>query len=491
MHSDAAALALDDPPPLTRRFKAVFASGSMAEAIVFSTTGQFALLYYNQVLGVRPDLVGLAIAAGLIFNALFEPFVGSWSDRTRSRFGRRHPFMFAAILPITISFWAMFSPPSGLDHTGELIWLAGCNTVLLQALTAFHTPHLAFGGELSPNYTERSRVMSWNTFFLWAGDTAVWLLSFAWFFRATPGHPNGALLASRWPNYIGFAASFVFIALTVSSVFTRSRIPFVQQAPLGAPRFSLGELFRDVRKALANRNFRMLLGGYLFLSLTSGVRAGLWLYSATYFWRLRNDQISWFVIGSFVSYVLGSGLVARLHGRFEKRWTGAAAVMAYSIGPSIPLALGYFGVLGPHTPGLLPILIGFAVLQHFPYSIMTTTVYSTMADIADQNELRFGIRQEGILYSTSTLFAKIDQALGAAVAGAVLTLIAFPAHAKPGAVPQPVLMHLAIAFILFAIPGMIAAVFYSGIKISGASHAETKAALDERKAGLGLVEALP
>ena len=231
MHSDAAAFDVNNPPPLTRRFKAVFASGSMAEAIVFSTTGQFALLYYNQVLGVRPDLVGLAIAAGLIFNALFEPFIGSWSDRTRSRFGRRHPFMFVAILPITISFWAMFSPPSGLDHTGELIWLAACNTVLLQALTAFHTPHLAFGGELSPNYTERSRVMSWNTFFLWAGDTAVWLLSFAWFFRATAGHPNGALQASKWPNYIGFAASFVFIALTVSSVFTRSRIPYVQQAP--------------------------------------------------------------------------------------------------------------------------------------------------------------------------------------------------------------------------------------------------------------------
>ena len=335
--------------------------------------------------------------------------------------------------------------------------------------------------------------MSWNTFFLWAGDTAVWLLSFAWFFRATPGHPNGALQAGRWPNYIGFAAGAVFVALTISSVFTRSRIPYVQQAPLGAPKFSFAELFRDIRKALANGNFRMLLGGYLFLSLTSGVRAGLWLYSATYFWRLRNDQISWFVIGSFISYVLGSSLVARLHGKFEKRWTGAAAVMAYSIGPAIPLTLGYFGILGPNTPGLLPILITFAVLQHFPYSLMTTTVYSTMADIADQNELRFGIRQEGILYSTSTLFAKIDQALGAAVAGAVLTWIAFPAHAKPGAVPEHVLMNLALAFILFGLPGIVAAFFYSGINISRASHAETKAALDERKAGptLGLVEALP
>lgn len=472
-------------PPITRRFKAVFASGSMAEAIVFSVTGQFTLLYYNQVRGVPPEQVGLAIAIGIVANAVFEPLVGSWSDRTRSRWGRRHPFMFAAMLPIALSFFAMFAPPSGLSQTGELVWLGVTNFILLQGLTAYHTPHLAFGGELSPSYAERSRIMSWNTFFLWAGDTACWLLSFGWFFHSVAGQPNGALEADRWPRFIGLAAAAVFAILFVSSVFTRSRIRFAPQAPADLLPFGLAQLWRDVRTALANRNFVMLLLSYTFLSVTSGVRAGLWLYGATYYWQISNEQIAFFALGSFVSYVFGSGLVARLHLRFEKRWTGAAAVLCYSVGPAIPFMLGHFGILEPQTPGLVAILIAFSVLQHFPYSVLTTTIYSAMADIADENELRFGIRQEGVFYSTSTLFGKVDQALGSTVAGWVLAVIAFPAHAVPGAVGRAILDQLALAVVVFAVPGVVAAWFFSRVKITRAGHAAVEAALEARRGPIG------
>lgn len=470
------------PPPLTRRFKATFASGSMAEAIVFSVTAQFTLLYYHQVRGVSPELVGMALAAGIICNALWGPLIGSWSDRTRSRLGRRHPFMFAAILPISASFFAMFAAPAGLSDTGELIWLAVFHFTLLQALTTFHTPHLAFGGELSSSYTERSRIMAWNTFFLWAGDTACWLLSFGWFFRSAAGQPNGALDAARWPQFIGLAALFVMTLLMLSSVFTRSRIPFVPQAPPDAPRFSARQLWRDVRMALSNRNFVMLLLSYAFMSMTSGVRAGLWIYGATYYWRLQNEQIAFFAIGSLLSYLAGSAFVARLHARFQKRWTGAAAVLLYAVGPAIPFALGEAGLLGPGTPGLLAILIAFSLLQHFPFSVLTTTIYSATADIADENELRFGVRQEGVLYSTSTLFSKVDQAVGTALAGWVLAAISFPSRAVPGAVAETVLDDFALAVVAFAAPGVVAALLFTRVRITAASHAAVAAALRARRA---------
>jgi glycoside/pentoside/hexuronide:cation symporter, GPH family len=121
------------------------------------------------------------------------------------------------------------------------------------------------------------------------------------------------------------------------------------------------------------------------------------------------------------------------------------------------------------------------VLQHAPYSLMTTTVYSALADIADENELKTGLRQEGILYSTRTFFARVDQALGTALAGWVLTLIAFPANAVPGKVDEHVLMGLAAAFIISTIPGLIAAVFYGMLRVTRASHDATRNALDHRR----------
>lgn len=319
-------------PPLTRRFKLAYGVGSMAEAVVISSTTQFLMLFYNQVRGLPSERVGMAIAAGLAVNAIVDPVVGSWSDRTRSRFGRRHPFMALAIVPVALTFFALFNPPTHSGQFVQLAWLAGLNILLQQALTAFHTPHLALGGELTTDYIGRMRVMSYNTFFLWAGDTLCWVATF---------------------------------------------------------------------------------------------------YTATFFWQLTNAQITWFALGSFVSYSCDSLIVAWMHRRFDKRYTGAAAVV-YCIGPAMPLAFGWAGVLSARTPGILAILIGFSLLQHLPFSLMTTTMFSALADIADENELRFGERQEGVLLSTQTFFSRIDQAVGAALAGWVLYLISFPVMAVPG-----------------------------------------------------------
>ena len=221
----------------------------------------------------------------------------------------------------------------------------------------------------------------------------------------------------------------------------------------------------------------LLLVGAFFLSLMQGVRGGLWIYTATYFWQLTSGQITWFALGSFVSYAFGAAIVAWLHRRFDKRRTCTVAVIVYCIGPALPLALGYMGVLSAETPYLLALLIAFSLLQHLPFSLMTTTVFSALADIADENELRFGARQQGILFSTRNFFSRLDQAIGAALAGWALTWIAFPAHAVPGQVPQPVLQGLALAFVLSTVPGLLTAFFYNRLGISSASYAATRAAL--------------
>ena len=468
------------PPPLTKRLKLSYGLGSTAEAVAITATSSFLLLFYNQVRGLPASHVGMALAAGLIVNAIFDPLVGSWSDHTQSRLGRRHPFMYASILPAALCFYAVFNPPS-FGEIGQLVWLAVMNTLLLQAMTLYHTPHLALGGELSNDYLERSSVMGYNTFCLWIGDTLGWLLSFRVFFAATDAFPNGALDPSRWPLFSATIAVAILVLLAYSSWSTRGRIPFLPVPAADAPRFGMRELVRDIGRALSNRNYVVLLFGLFFISMMVGVRSGLWLYGATYFWRLTNDQISFFVIGSFAGYLFAAFAVKPLHARFDKRWTGAFALLLYAIGPAIPLGLGWLGVLSASTPGLLWILIAFSVLQHAPYSLMTTTIYSALADIADENELKFGMRQEGVLYSTRTFFARVDQALGTAVAGWVLTVIAFPVKAIPGQVDDTVLKALAGIFVLSTVPGLIATIFYSMLRVTRQTYDATQVALAARR----------
>ena len=474
-------MTLAAPPPVGWRMKWAFGLGSTAESLVITTTSAFLMLFYNQVRGLDPAAIGVALALGLAVNAVFDPLIGSWSDRTRTRWGRRHPFMFASILPAGVLYVALFNPPAALGNTGQLVWLCVMNVLLLQAMTMFHTPHLALGGEMSSDYIERSSIMSVNTFFLWVGDTTGWLLSFAVFFKASAEFSNGALDASRWPGYSLTIAAIVMGCLALSSAVTRRRIPYLVQPSGGTPGFGAREWGRDLWRVLRNRNYLVLLIGFFFLSLMTGVRGGLWIYTATYFWHLTNDQLAFFSIGSLAGYLFGSLVVTRLHARLEKRWTGTLALLIYCIGPAIPLALGYFGILSSQTPGLLAILIAFSLLQHAPYSVMTPTVYSALADIADENELRYGIRQEGALFATRTFFARVDQALGTALAGWVLAMIAFPVKAVPGQVPDAVLMGLAAAFVLSAVPGLVAAIFYGLLRVTRATHDATRRALTDRQ----------
>jgi Na+/melibiose symporter-like transporter len=474
-----ATVAAGSAPPLTVIDKVSYGLGNTAEAIVLTITSSFLMLFYNQVHGIPAHQVGMALAAGLIVNAVFDPLVGSWSDRTRSRWGRRHPFMFGAVLPVSLLFWAVFNPPETSDLL-QLVWLAVCNTLLLQLATLYHTPHLALGAELSDDYLGRTSVMAYNTFCGWLGDTLGWVLSFGVFFAASREFANGALDASRWPTFSLSFALLVFVLLSYSSWSTRHRIPYLPQPNEQQQSFSLRGLGRDIRGALTNRNYVVLLIGLFFLSMMTGVRLGLWIYTATYFWQLDNSQITYFAIGSFAGYLFAAFAVKPLHAKLDKRWTGAIALALYSVGPVIPLTLGYFGILSAKTEGLLYILIAFSVLQHAPYSLMLTTVTSALADIADENELKYGVKQQGTLYATRTFFARVDQALGTALAGWVLSVIAFPENAKPGQVPEPVLMNLAAAFALSMIPGLIAAVFYGMVRVTKQSYDETRAALDER-----------
>jgi glycoside/pentoside/hexuronide:cation symporter, GPH family len=465
------------------RTKLAFGVGSAAEIIALFSVSSYALLFYNQVLGVSAAWIGLAISISFVLDAVIEPIVGSWSDRTaNSKWGRRHPWMFAAPLPIALSLYAIFNPPDGLGSLGLAVWCALSVSVMRWAMSAYHTPHLALGAELSPHYTERSKVMAYNSFFSWAGGSSMAFIALTFFFPKTPEFHNGLLNPAPWSSFAASMALAVIVILFASAWFTRDRIPYLPRPAADAPKFSPTEFFKDMGKALTNVNYVWLLVGYFFLAMMIGLREGLRLYVYGFYWEISSSDLRYFIIGSFAGYLTAFVFAARMHGRFDKKVTIIWSGLAYAVIPAIPIVLGQFGVLRPDTPSLLPILIAFAALAYGALSILSISVMSALADVADQNELKHGLRQEGILYSTRALAAKLDQAIGTALAGAVITFISFPEKAKPGQVDAEVLHNLALwDGVLAAIPGVIAALCYGRYRINKASYEATRVALIERR----------
>ena len=207
------------------------------------------------------------------------------------------------------------------------------------------------------------------------------------------------------------------------------------------------------------------------------MRDTLNLYGATYFWGFSSELLRWYTVGSLVGFVAALNLTPRLHGRWGKRWIIIWSAAGTVIFPAVGFVLRLTGFMFENgDPRLLPTLVAIAAFSYATGAILNISVMSALADVADENEVRFGVRQEGVLYSTRALFQKLDTALGAALAGFVLTLIAFPEKAQPGDVDPDTIYQLGL-FIgpISMIPGLIAVVLYGQYSISKADHAATRA----------------
>ncbi len=466
--------------------KLIYAIGAASEGIINFAFNSFNFFFYTNVMGVPGTLAGLAITIALVFDAVTDPLVGSLSDRWRSRLGRRHPFMFMAPLPVATCLFLIYSPPNW-GSTGLFIWLTTLTVVLRSTMTLFHVPHLALGAELSADFTERTRVMSMNTLFSFVGGFGTLFLGYSYFFAATPDFANGLLNAGRYPVFATTAAVAGGSLMLFSALRTRSVIPRLPVAPASLPKFSWIEFMRDFRLALRNRNYFVLLLGFLLLSATLGTRETVGLHMNTYYWGLLPEEIRYFSLVAMLGPVLGFLSAATLHQKFEKKPTLVALLSVYPLCASGPVILRMSGVFPANDdPILLPCLLGFYLCQMTVSLLLLITAASALADIADEQELMTGRRQEGIFYSARSFFGKAASGLGHLLAGIGIDVIEFPVHADPGEIPKQTLFELGlIDGPIGVIPAVLAIGFYVQFRLSRARHSEIQRLLEERARGEG------
>jgi GPH family glycoside/pentoside/hexuronide:cation symporter len=472
--------------------KAAFGLGSTAEAIALAAIAGYAMFYYNQVLGLRATLSGLAMTVSVVFDGFLDPLIGSISDRTKSRLGRRHPFMFAAPIPSAICLWAVFHPPSELPAVWLFVWFLGFAVSLKIAMSFYHVPHLALGGELSGDYTERTRVMSYSNFLGAVGTTATSFVALSLFFHATPKYPRGLLNPAGYAPFGDTAALTLLGLYAICALWTARQIPNLPKAAPETGPFRPMDFIGDMRAVFSNRNYVFLLIAVFFLAMMVGLRTAMNLYVNTFFWGFTSEQIRWFAFSNLAGFFVSFLASARLHDRFDKRAAMVACAVLLGVVPAIPVILRSAGLFPePGNPALAPLIMLFGALQAGIGSVLSISVLSALADIADENELRFGLRQEGVLFSTRTVFAKLDSAVGTFLAGVTIDLAGLPQKAAPGHVAAAIVWRMAIVDGPIAIiPGLLAAVFYARYRIDRRRHAETRTKLEAARAA-GLTRQAP
>ena len=472
--------------PVPRKTRGYYAVGQVAEGVKNATFNLFLFFYYHQVLGLSGTATGLALFITTSVDAVADPLAGSISDRLRHRWGRRHPFMYAAAVPLGVSFALLFRPPAGLSEAGLFAWLLAFTLAVRGSMSLFHVPHLALGAELSDDYAERTVVVAYRTAAGLLG--AAFAVGCAWliFFRATPAFANGQLDPAAYPPLGLLYGAVILVSILISALGTHDRIPHLTQ-PAAQERFSLRGFLADYLGALANPSFRAFFLGVVAFFVMRGVQDVLGVHMSTYFWRLDPKEIATLQLSAFPGLLLGIPLWTEVSRRTDKLpalLVGIACFCVCVLGPPIAALAGVFPA--HESAAYLPLLLGAGFVAAVAATAGLVVAGSMLADVADEHELTTGQRSEGILFAALSFAHKSTAGLGGLLAGVGLDWISFPAQADPADVSPESVRALG----MFYAPGvgvmaLLTLSLLRGYRIDRARHAEIAATLAERRAQEG------
>ena len=469
-------------PTLTARARLLYSSGVGNYALKDAAFGAFILFYYKQVLGLSGTLTGIAIAMSIIWDAVSDPLVGAWSDNLRTRWGRRHPLMLASVLPIALSFIALFAPPAAAlqSQTVLFFWLLGTVIALRTGLTFFMIPYLALGAEIASDYHERTRLASTRTNLGWFVGVATSAVALLLLFADNAG-VDGRFIVENYQRYgwINAAAVLVFSAICLCG--TWHYIPTLAKSTTTPG----DHLLRNILSTFRNRNFRYVVLLETAVGGMGGILSTLLMVNFTYFWELSTLQVSLLFGGPPILAIfivtLSSGFLNR-HLEKQQLLQLSCAVCALNFLWLTPLKL--LGWL-PEEAGIVFALVFANYALWVTTTIMRTVAsHAMLADIADEHELETGQRQEGVMFAAAFFASKFISGFGYIVAGPFLDLIGLDAGAQPGEVPRSVILGLGLIMgpglaVLMLIPVWMS----FKLRVSLAGQLAVRKALHERSIG--------
>ncbi|MEQ8859997.1 MAG: MFS transporter [Pseudomonadales bacterium] len=478
--------------------KLAYGFGQAAEGVKNGAFAVFLFFYYVQVLGLSGTYAGLAVGIALMFDAITDPLAGSLSDNWHSKLGRRHPFMFASVVPLAITFYCLFSPPAFLlspqasDGFALFLWLLVFAVLTRTAMTLYHVPHIALGAELSSNFDERTTVVAYRQFFSTFGSLAAYAIGFGLFFNATAEYSHGQFNAGAYSPFALCMALLMVVSILVSAIGTRSRIPLLPKPTGPAQPISAAAAVRrmgaETLLALENRSFRWLFAGVLIVFMMVGVDTALNLHMNTYFWELSSaDNIAFFAAYP-VGIMIGALFARRLNQRFDKKPSivfGTGWWALCQIVPVVLRLLGWFPENG--TSELVTTLVVVKLVQGMGVVQALVTFGSMVADIVDEHELSTGRRQEGIFFASVSFSGKFTSGIGNVVGGIALDLISWPRGPEirsAADVPPETLMWLGLVYGPIVAGFAVVSVWcYSKHRLDRHRHAEIVLALEARRHG--------
>jgi len=430
-----------------------YSAPELGMGFMFILVNIYLIKFATDVLLIPPATMGLLFGLSRLWDAGADPVVGFLTDRTRSRFGRRRPWILASALPLSVTFLMLWAPPASLTGSPLVLWTAAALFVFYTAIAMLETAHAALGAELTDDYHERTRVFGLRRAVFGIGTLAA--VGALWAFGALPDPRRTGLVAGIAGSIVAGTSILWMVART------RERAEFRGRGADNALR-----AFRDVWR---NPHARILL--LVFLIQQLGVTALMTIIPfLSQYVLLTPEWTSFFILALFLSALAGVPIWVRLAPRGNKK-TGLIVAMAV-----IGCAIALLWMLGEGDVWLLLVVAAVGGLASAGADVL---VPSIQADVIDWDELRTGQRKEGAYFAAWAFAAKGAGALSSMLVGFALAAIGF----VPNAVQTPEAKQglRLLAALGPAICYAIGIALFLRFSLGAREHAEIQASLQQRR----------
>ena len=408
---------------LTNQFKVDYSVGAIANGIKTDTFTFFLLFFYSRVIGLDPLLASLAIGLALIIDSFTDPLMGTISDRTNTKYGRRHPFMFVSFLPIAIFYILLFTPKPdwGLSQSQLFLWMFISASMTRIGMTFFEVPHRSFGAEITKDYLERTKLFSWREMFAWTAGICNAFLAYNIFFKSTPEYSYGQLNPDAYFPLALTGAFMMVLSIIYSSL---STIKEIDNLSSWKGSISISEIFSELKIAISNKSFILFFLGSLSLSISWGLLNSLTLFINTDFWGLKGNQIGIFLYIYFCAAFVAFYITPKLVSKIGKRNFVLFCVFGVAFASPIAFISYNLGLTPDKGSSSLVLFLCLPLVVISTLSIAGNMTRDAMiGDIADEVDLQSGKRQEGVLYSAVSFVQKVNTAIGALTGGLTLWVL--------------------------------------------------------------------
>lgn len=443
--------------------KIAWATGSVSDNLLMQGLSLLVMPIYQIALGINPILLGYAMGIPRVIDVITDPIAGNFSDNLRTRWGRRRPMMALGALVVGIFFSLIWLPPPFLGKTGLLVYFLFTCSFFYIGYTLFIIPYMAMGFELTTDYHERTRVQAWRMAFAYGSSLLV-----PWLYKLTllPVFGSNEVTGVR---VIGPAVGLIgLLCCLVPAIFCRENTDVQLQPHIG--------FFTSCKYTLTNRPF-MLAVGTVFMVMLGVCLATPFLLYINIYYVYGGNKVSAAILTGWSGTIQGlSGfvaapLIAMLGTRFSKKNVILCGEVMALLG--FLLSWPCISIKHPYLQ-LIPQILIFPGL-----ACVWVLAGSLIADVCDFDELKNGMRREGMFGAAMTTVVKSGVAMVTVVTGYMLVMSGY----KDGAVQTAstmLSMRLLYVFVPvgFLILSIIFMVFFP---LTEARVREIQLQLEERK----------